>query len=195
MNVSRACSGDSDCVPEQCCHPTACMNKAGKKPCNVLCTQVCEGPIDCGAGTCACVGGVCSVASAQYCKSDNDCACGTDRESGECAYGNKDYIDEKKQCPDFCGGIAGNLEVKCVDNKCNQAVKKLECKTDSECVPEQCCHPTSCINKEGKKSCTTFNGKTLCTQVCSGPIDCGAGSCGCVKGKCVVESAKDIKTI
>jgi len=30
-NVSRACSKDSDCVPEQCCHPTACMNKGERR--------------------------------------------------------------------------------------------------------------------------------------------------------------------
>jgi len=60
-NVSRACSKDSDCVPEQCCHPTACMNKGEKKACNVMCTAVCEGPIDCGAGTCACIEGQCAV--------------------------------------------------------------------------------------------------------------------------------------
>jgi hypothetical protein len=191
VNVSRACSSDSDCVPEQCCHPTSCMNSQGKKPCNVLCTQVCEGPIDCGAGTCACVDGVCAVESALYCNKDSDCACGKDISTGECAYGNKKYIDEKKQCPDFCGGIAGNLEIKCADNKCTQEAKVLSCKTDSDCVPEQCCHPTTCIYKGGKKPCTTVNGMTLCSQVCEGPMDCGAGSCGCVSGKCAVVSSKD----
>ena len=194
-NVSRACSADSDCVPEQCCHPTACMNMGAKKPCNLLCTQVCEGPIDCGAGTCACVNGQCAVESAQYCDRDSDCSCGTDINSGQCAYGNKKYINETKQCPDYCSGIAGDKEIICENHKCTQAAKKLDCKTDSDCVPEQCCHPTTCINTGGKKPCTMLNGKFLCTQICSGPIDCGAGSCGCVNGKCAVESAKDMKAI
>jgi len=57
----KACTRDSECVPEQCCHPTSCINARYKKPCNVLCTQVCEGPIDCGAGRCACIEGKCSV--------------------------------------------------------------------------------------------------------------------------------------
>ncbi|MEM1577560.1 MAG: hypothetical protein QXM27_00885 [Candidatus Pacearchaeota archaeon] len=53
-----------------------------------------------------------------YCKDDSDCACGIDKETGECAFGNKEYIDTSKQCPDFCTGIGGNLGVKCINNSC-----------------------------------------------------------------------------
>jgi hypothetical protein len=56
-----------------------------------------------------------------------------------------------------------------------------ECTNDTDCVPAQCCHPGSCINREFKGVCTV-----LCTQVCQGPIDCGAGHCGCVNGHCSV---------
>ena len=56
-----------------------------------------------------------------------------------------------------------------------------DCTTDDDCVPAECCHPTSCINKANKGVCTL-----LCTMSCEGPIDCGAGSCGCVNGKCSV---------
>jgi hypothetical protein len=56
-----------------------------------------------------------------------------------------------------------------------------DCMSDDDCVPAECCHPTSCINKANKGVCTL-----LCTDVCQGPIDCGAGSCGCVNGKCSV---------
>jgi len=174
-NVSRACSKDSDCVPEQCCHPTACMNKGEKKACNVMCTAVCEGPIDCGAGTCACIEGQCAVKSRLYCGKDSDCACGTDRETGECAYGNKEYIDEKNQCPDYCGGIAGNLKIRCVKNRCVQEEKNTGCSTDSDCVPEQCCHPTACINKEDKKPCLNVNGQAICSQVCEGRLTAAQG--------------------
>jgi hypothetical protein len=45
-----ACTQDADCVPAECCHPTSCINAAYKGVCTKLCTQVCEGPIDCGAG-------------------------------------------------------------------------------------------------------------------------------------------------
>ena len=53
-----------------------------------------------------------------FCKTNADCACGVDKETGKCAFGNKKYIDTSKQCPDFCSGIAGNLIIKCVNNRC-----------------------------------------------------------------------------
>jgi hypothetical protein len=46
-----------------------------------------------------------------YCKQDSDCACGVHVTTGECFYGNEDYVDTSRQCPDFCTGIAGNLEI------------------------------------------------------------------------------------
>ena len=58
---TRSCLADSDCVPEQCCHPTSCINSASKGVCTLLCTNVCDGPLDCGAGYCGCVQGSCSV--------------------------------------------------------------------------------------------------------------------------------------
>lgn len=56
------------------------------------------------------------------CKSDSDCACGRNKETKECAFGNKEYINDGKeaQCPDFCGGFGGNLKISCVENKCQQ---------------------------------------------------------------------------
>ncbi|HPX72755.1 MAG TPA: DUF4382 domain-containing protein [Methanoregulaceae archaeon] len=54
------------------------------------------------------------------------------------------------------------------------------CTEHSECVPAQCCHPTSCVNIRYQPDCSTI----ACTQVCEGPIDCGAGHCGCVNGTC-----------
>ena len=57
----QACTKDSDCVPNLCCHPTNCINRAYKGVCTELCTNVCLGPIDCGAGHCACVNGRCGV--------------------------------------------------------------------------------------------------------------------------------------
>jgi len=60
----QACTQDSDCVPAQCCHPSSCINKEYKEVCTELCTAVCQGPIDCGAGTCGCVNGQCGVVPA-----------------------------------------------------------------------------------------------------------------------------------
>lgn len=58
-----------------------------------------------------------------FCEKDSECVCGgIDRNTGECFVGNNWYydrfVDKTQQCPDFCTGIAGNLEVRCVDNKC-----------------------------------------------------------------------------
>ena len=57
-----------------------------------------------------------------YCEVDEDCACGIHKTTKDCFYGNKDYVDTQTQCPDFCTGIAGNLKIECIDNKCQQAM-------------------------------------------------------------------------
>ncbi len=56
------------------------------------------------------------------CSVDADCACGTNIRTLQCFYGNKNYV-AAKQCPDFCSGFAGNLEIKCVKNECVQVKK------------------------------------------------------------------------
>lgn len=61
----------------------------------------------------------CVEKSEVYCTGDADCACGTHVDTGECFVGNREFVDVSKQCPDFCTGIAGNLETKCVENKCS----------------------------------------------------------------------------
>jgi hypothetical protein len=63
-SMRTSCDANSDCVPEQCCHPTSCINKAFKGVCNVACTLSCETLLDCGAGTCGCVNSVCTVVHA-----------------------------------------------------------------------------------------------------------------------------------
>jgi hypothetical protein len=56
-----ACKSDADCVPASCCHATACMSVSKAKPCNLMCTQVCEpGTLDCG-GACLCHEGRCAA--------------------------------------------------------------------------------------------------------------------------------------
>lgn len=61
--------------------------------------------------------------SKKFCQTDSDCVCGVDKESGECAYGNKEFIDTSKQCPDFCTGVLGHIKIECVDNLCTPSVK------------------------------------------------------------------------
>ena len=59
----------------------------------------------------------------RYCQTDADCACGVDKETRECAIGNKKYIDTSKECPDFCEGIAGHFKLICKENKCTFVLK------------------------------------------------------------------------
>jgi hypothetical protein len=60
------------------------------------------------------------------------------------------------------------------------------CTTIADCVPAQCCHPTSCVRQAAKPVCDT----AICTMSCDGPLDCGAGSCGCTNGRCSVIAAQ-----
>jgi hypothetical protein len=118
------------------------------------------------------------------CKTDADCACGTHKDTGACFYGNKAFVNVEKQCPDFCTGIAAMFETKCVNNECKQVriQPAAECAVDDDCVPEQCCHATTCINKDKKGVCNL-----ACTMECrGGTIDCG-GYCSCENGKCVAQ--------
>ena len=62
--------------------------------------------------------------SKNFCNIDEDCACGVDKETNQCAFGNKNYIDTSKQCPDFCEGFAGIYTIKCVNNTCVQVLRQ-----------------------------------------------------------------------
>lgn len=60
---------------------------------------------------------------------------------------------------------------------------ELYCEKDSDCVPAQCCHPTSVINKEFTPDCTGI----FCTLECrEDTLDCGYGSPACIKNKCII---------
>jgi len=67
--------------------------------------------------------------NAAYCNVDSDCICGGhDKNTQNCFVGNKLYasknVDMSQDCPDFCTGIAGNFETKCVNNVCKN-VKRV----------------------------------------------------------------------
>lgn len=70
-------------------------------------------------------------------------------------------------------------------NKVNQGISQ-ECSADEDCVPATCCHPAECVPAEKAPDCKNI----MCSMVCSGPLDCNAGRCGCIKGKCTVISNK-----
>jgi hypothetical protein len=65
----------------------------------------------------------CPVGGKDYCETDADCICdGTDPQTGDCFVGSKKYynmfVDSEKDCPDFCTGIAGDRETRCMGAKC-----------------------------------------------------------------------------
>ncbi|MCX8200134.1 MAG: DUF333 domain-containing protein [Candidatus Micrarchaeota archaeon] len=70
--------------------------------------------------------GECSPEKPNYCAADDDCACGTHIKTRECFVGSKDFVNVQAQCPDYCTGIAGNLEVRCVNNQCKITSKARE---------------------------------------------------------------------
>lgn len=57
------------------------------------------------------------------------------------------------------------------------------CRADSDCVPAQCCHPAEVVNKKFAPDCTA----TMCTMMCKGPLDCGAGTPVCKNNVCVIQ--------
>lgn len=52
-----------------------------------------------------------------------------------------------------------------------------------ECVPSQCCHASECVLKQDAPECTN----SFCTAECrEKTMDCGAGHCEYLNGKCEV---------
>lgn len=78
--------------------------------------------------------------------------------------------------------VMGEKKSNSENNQSNTSEK--ECQQDSECVPSSCCHATTCVPKNKTPDCKGM----LCSMECSGPLDCGAGHCGCVNGKCSIVS-------
>lgn len=83
----------------------------------------------------------------QSCVVDSDCVCGgIDKATDDCFVGNKDYakdnVDFGRDCPDFCAGIAGHLETKCVKNTCQNVVREgglgapVACTMDAKVCPD-----------------------------------------------------------
>jgi len=62
----------------------------------------------------------CREKMSTYCNEESDCACGRNKNTGECFFGNKESVNTNEQCPDYCSGIAGNLEIKCIQKECTQ---------------------------------------------------------------------------
>lgn len=102
----------------------------------------------------------------KYCISVNDCSCGVSTETGECFYGNNEFVDESSQCPDFCTGIDGRIEIICENNECVQkrlAMPGEYCEINSDCktpmefiIQSNCPFGAACINNTCKVVCPLF---------------------------------------
>ncbi len=58
-----------------------------------------------------------------------------------------------------------------------------ECRVDTDCVPQECCHAPGCVPREKAPDCSGM----LCTLECApGTLDCGQGTCTCENSRCAV---------
>ncbi len=60
---------------------------------------------------------------------------------------------------------------------------RFSCELDSDCIPEECCHPTTCINVDFRLNCSDAN----CSESCESVLDCSRGECVCFDNECVVK--------
>lgn len=58
----KYCKVTLDCAPATCCHPEDVLNKKYAPDCtDAICTQVCQGPLDCNAGKIECIQNKCVI--------------------------------------------------------------------------------------------------------------------------------------
>ncbi|MEM3362407.1 MAG: eight-cysteine-cluster domain-containing protein [Candidatus Anstonellaceae archaeon] len=116
--------------------------------------------------------GECDKFNPNFCLNDLDCSCGKNKLNQQCFIGQREFVNELEQCPDFCTGIANNLKTMCINFSCKLVQKNFEkdkskfcgygvgeCKADSDCIVGGCsgqiCHSkyledffTTCEYKE-----------------------------------------------
>jgi hypothetical protein len=73
---------------------------------------------------------------------------------------------------------------------CIVAILLAGCTASSPVDNQSCCTPTATVTTvpAGNQTCTTY-ADCVPAQCCEGPLDCGAGSCGCINGRCSVVPA------
>jgi hypothetical protein len=85
-------------------------------------------------------------------------------------------VPYEKKCYEWVAGTPQSSEK---EISCNWQFNY--CVDDSNCIPAQCCHPTSCINRDSAPNCEGV----VCTLECrGGTMDCGYGYCACVDNRC-----------
>ena len=150
LSINYTCEQAQDCEIKDvrnCCgyHPK-CVNKNSIVN-GTLVKELCEHGAQTGLcgfqdiKSCKCEKNMCigseeNSTDYNYCEKDTDCACGTHIQTGECFRGNKKYVNETKQCPDYCSGIAGNLINRCTNNKCTYNNRNLPGQGKIKILPE-----------------------------------------------------------
>lgn len=82
---------------------------------------------------------------------------------------NQDYSEESDDV-----GVGGRVGI-------GREADLNECSLDSDCIPEICCHASTCVSAKQAPDCSNI----LCTMECApGTLDCGQGECKCIEGKC-----------
>ncbi len=116
--------------------------------------------------------------NSKFCFADSDCGCGRSKLTGECFYGNKNFVNTSEQCPDFCTGKGGNLDIKCINSECIQVQKSpAECSGDLDCAAGGCSGQVCTTAEKAPSIITTC--EYLPEYVCLKQT-----GCGCVSGKC-----------
>jgi len=166
-------------IEKEGCNPACVVNVNTKEAeinwrCTGLIIEECESDDDCKNGYVCYNTKVCSMTP------QGVVSCGEQQGDLRChksCENNGDCDLEQPYCTEvtFWSGDAGIPTKICM--------KDDECKQDSDCVPVQCCHPTSCVPDDQAPDCSGI----ACTMVCApGTMDCGSGHCGCIDGECQV---------
>lgn len=129
-----------------------------------------------------------AASCSRACASVTDCACGRDTANGACAVGRKECIDTASQCPDFCTGITGKMQLQCVNQLCalvtpgpDDSSCSKTCTTDAECACGKDARTGGCA--VGRKEC--IDTARQCPDFCTGIT--GKLRTQCVNGTCVVK--------
>ncbi len=109
IDIGRTfCNKDSDCIPEQCCHPNSVTNKNFAPNCQgISCSEICQGPLDCGAGEIKCINSICTIKPSIIVTPEKP----TEPKCGD----NTCDLNEKQNntCPKDCGGFSGITKRQC----------------------------------------------------------------------------------
>ncbi|MCX8163683.1 MAG: eight-cysteine-cluster domain-containing protein [Candidatus Micrarchaeota archaeon] len=133
--------------------------------------------------------GECNSTHPNFCMEDFDCDCGKNKITNQCFFGQRDFVDPSKQCPDFCTGFAGQLEPKCINFSCQLVQRQNQpqepfcgfsqgkCSKDSDCLVGGCSGQV-CYSKDIEAPITTCE-----YRECYNAAKYGLG-CKCADGFC-----------